>query len=205
MQESQKDSPSQSIPSYRVNRSVDDASLEADDSDEPAEIRLPSHGVLYALIIGVLGGLIAAFLHIMITFINAPLYNEATRLADKMSSSMAGTIAGLGCLNVFIDLALSFTIGYVMARIVVLRRYGALAGAFFGATTYLSGFIVQYLPNYPGKIVSNTSPSSGLVFAGILTSIVILLVYSAMAALMALWGAWSATRKHPYYQRQEQE
>lgn len=204
MQDSQNDSPLQPILSNHGHRSADDASLEVDDSDyRPAEIRLPSNGLLYALIVGGLAGLVAAFLHIAITFINAPLYHEATRLADKMSSSMAETIAGLGCLNVFIDLALSFIVGYIVGRMVVLRRYGVLAGALFGAITYLAGFIVQYLPNYPGKIVSNTSPSSGVVFAGILTSIIVLLVYSAMAALMALWGAWAATRKHPYYQRQE--
>jgi len=31
------------------------------------------------------------------------------------------------------------------------------------------------------------------------------LIYSAIAALVALWGAWAATRKHPYYQLQAQE
>lgn len=203
MQDSPNDTPSQPILN-RARRSADDASLEADGSEyEPTELQLPPKGLFYALIVGGLGGLAAAFLHIIITFINAPLYNEAVRLGDKMSSSMAGTIASLGCLNVFIDLAFSFVVGYLVGRMAVRRRLGALAGALFGAITYLAGFIVQYLPNYPGKIVSNTSPASGTVFAGILISIVILVVYSALGALIALWGSWAATRKHPYYQQQE--
>jgi uncharacterized membrane protein YfcA len=207
MQDSQKDSPSQPIWSNHAPCSADDASLEEDNGEyEPAESQLPSNSLLYTFLVGGLTGLVAAFLHIAITFINAPLYNEAAHLADKMSSNMAGTIAALGCLNVFIDLALSFAVGYVVGRIAVLRRRGALAGACFGAVSYLAGFIVRYLPNYPGRMVSDVSPSSGVVFAGIVTSIIILLIYSAMGALLALWGAWSATRKHPYYyQRWEQE
>jgi hypothetical protein len=206
MQDSQKDSPAQSMVSSRAHRSADDADLGANDSDyEPTEIQLPAKGWLYALVVGVVGGLIAAFLNIVIIIINAPLYNQAARLNTKMSSNMAGTIAGLGCLNVFINLALSFVAGYIVGRMAIRRRYGALAGACFGAVAYLAGFIVQYLPNYPGKIISSTTPSSGEIFAGILTSIVVLLVYSAMGALIALWGAWAATRKHPYYQQQEQE
>ncbi len=206
MQDSQKDSPSQPLWSDYEHRPADDARVEADNSEyEPAESQLPSNGLLYTLMVGGLTGLVAALLHIAITFINAPLYNEAARLADKMSPNMAGTIAGLGCLNVFIDLALSFAVGYIVGRIAVLRRRGALAGAFFGVITYLAGFIAQYLPNYPGKIISNTSPSSGTVFAGVLVSLIILLVYSGLGALLALWGAWAATRKHPYYQQREQE
>ena len=206
MQDSQKDSPSQPTQFSHRHHSVDDASLEADNGEyEPEESQLPSNGLLYALLVGGLTGLVAAFLHIAITLITAPLYTEAARLADKMSSNMAGTIAGLGCLNVFIDLALSFVVGYVVGRIAVLRRRGALAGAFFGVVTYLAGFIAQYLPNYPGKILSNTSPSSGTVFSGILVSIIVLLVYSGLGALLALWGASTATRKHPYYQWVEQE
>lgn len=206
MQDSQKDSPSQPTWSSHVPRSVDDASLEADNGEyEPAESQLPSNGLLYALLVGGLTGLVAAFLHIAITFINAPFYNEAARLEDKMSFNMAGTFAGLWCLNVFIDLALSFVVGYVVGRIAVLRRRGALAGAFFGVVIYLTGFIARYLPNYPGKILSNTSPSSGTVFAGIMVSIIGLLVYSGLGALLALWGAWTATRKHPYYHGIEQE
>lgn len=206
MQDSQKDSPSQPLWSDYEHRPADDASVEADNSEyEPAESRLPSNSLLYTLMVGGLAGLVAALLHIAITFINAPLYNEAARLADKMSPNMAGTIAGLGCLNVFIDLALSFVVGYIVGRIAVLRRRGALAGACFGVVTYLASFTTQYLPNYPGKIISNTSPSSGTVFAGILVSLIILLVYSGLGALLALWGAWTATRRHPYYQQREQE
>jgi hypothetical protein len=189
-----------------VQNSTDDGGLEADGSEhELTEIQLPSNGLLYALIAGVLGGLLAACIPIAITFMNASLYQEASRLADKMSYNLAVTLTGLACLSSFIDLILSFVVGYIVGRIAVLRRRGFLAGALVGAITYLGNTIPLYLPNYPGKIASTTTPSSGNVFAGILTIIFIFLINSAIGALIALWGAWTATRKHPYYQLQAEE
>ncbi|HEY4035446.1 MAG TPA: hypothetical protein VGL94_15930 [Ktedonobacteraceae bacterium] len=206
MQDSEKDYPEQPIRFRRAQRSTDDGSLAADGSEyTPEEIQLPSHGLLYALSAGVLGGLLAALIPIAITFMNASLYYEASRQADKMSYNLALTLTGLACLSSFIDLVLSFVVGYIVGRIAVLRKLGLLAGALVGAITYLGNSIPLYLPNYPGKIVSTTPPSSGNIFAGILTIIFILLIYSAVGALMALWGTWTVTRKHPYYQRQEQE
>jgi len=195
MQDSEKDYPSQPIPSRpTAHHSADDASLEADDSEyEPAEIQLPSHGLLYAVIVGVLGGLIAASIPVAITFMNASLYYQASRLGEKMSYNLAVTLTGLACLGTFIDLLLSFAVGYIVGRIAVLRRRGFLAGALVGAITYLGYTITLYLPNYPGKIASTTPPSSGTILPGILTTIVIFLIYSAIAALIALWGAWTAT------------
>src|SRR5689334_12659867 len=117
MQDLPKENPSQPIFN-RAHRPADDSNLEADDSEyEPVEIQLPPRGLFYAFIVGGLGGLVAALLHIAITFINAPLYNQAVRLGDKMSSNMAGTIVGLGCLNAFVDLALSFVVGYIVGRL----------------------------------------------------------------------------------------
>lgn len=206
MQDSEQDYPEQPIRFRRAHRSTDDGSLAADGSEcAPEEIQLPSHGLLYALIAGVLGGLLAASIPIAITFMNASLYYEASRQADKMSYNLALTLTGLACLSSFIDLVLSFAVGYIVGRIAVLRKLGLLAGALVGAITYLGNTIPLYLPNYPGKIVSTTPPTSGNVFAGILTIIFIFLIYSAVGALMALWGTWTAARKHPYYQRQEQE
>jgi len=211
MQDSEKNYPSQPIPSRHAHHSTDDASLEVDDSEYgPAEIQLPSHGLLYAIIIGVFGGLIAASIPIAIVLVNASVYQEAARLAllDKISPNQMNTIwttVQLGCLGTFIDFLLSFAVGYIVGRIAVLRRRGFLAGALVGAITYLGYTITLYLPNYPGKIASTTPPPSGTILPGILTTIVIFLIYSAIAALIALWGAWAATRKHPYYQLQAQE
>ena len=202
MQGSKQDYPSR--PSRHTYHLTDDATLEADDIEqEPAEIQLSSHGLFYALIIGVLAGLLAAFIPVAITLMNAPLYYEASRLGDKMSYDLAITITGLGCLGSLIDLLLSLVVGYIVGRIAVLRWRGFLAGALVGAITSLGGFIVHYLPNYPDKIVPTTPPPSGAILPGILTMIVILLVYSLIGALMALWGARMATGKHPYYQAQE--
>src|SRR4051794_5950362 len=99
MQDSEKDYPSQPIESRPAHHSPDDASLEADDSEyEPAEIQLPPHGLLYAVIVGVCGGLIAASIPIAIVLANASVYQEAARLAlqDKISPNQMNTIADDG-------------------------------------------------------------------------------------------------------------
>jgi hypothetical protein len=202
MQDSERDDSSPPRRSHQERRSTHDASLEADGSEyETPEMDLPSHGLLYALIIGVLGGLLATAISVAITFINASLYQQASRLGDKMPLGTAWTLTELGCLEVFIALILSFAAGYIVGRLAVLRRWGLLAGALVGGVTYLGNAIVLYLPNYPNKIVSATTPSSGQIFAGILISLVIFLIYSAIGALISLWGARTATRKHPYYQQ----
>jgi hypothetical protein len=200
MQDSERDDSSPPIVSDQEHHSIHDANLAAESTEyEPAEIRLPSHGLSYALITGVLGGLLATVISVAMTFMNASLYQQASRLGDKMPLRIAWTLVELGCLGVFIALMLSFVAGYIVGHIAVLRRWGILAGALAGGITYLGNAIVLYLPNYPNKIVSTTTPSSGEIFAGILTSLVIFLIYSAIGALIGLWGAWTATRKHPYY------
>ncbi len=201
MQDSERDNPSQPILSHQRYHSTDDASLEGEEAEyEPAEIRLPSRGLLYTLIVGVLGGLIAASIPVVITLMNASLYQETSHLAlmtNKLSPGQMNTVwttVELGCLGTFIDLLLSFVVGYIVGRIGVLRRRGFLAGALVGAITYLGNAIVLYLPNYPNRIAPTKPPSSGAIFIGILTTIVIFLIYSAIGGLIALWGAWTATR-----------
>jgi cell division protein FtsX len=98
---------------------------------------------------------------------------------------------------------LSFAAGYLVGHMTVLRKRGLLAGALVGAIVSLGGFIVHSLPTYPDKIVSVTPSSSGAIITGILAAMLFLLIYSAIGALIALWGAWTATRKHPYYQLTE--
>src|SRR5947199_6628115 len=110
MQDSENDYPSQPMLSRHRYHSIDDA------EHEPAEIRLPPNGLLYGLVIGVLGGLIATFIPVTITLMNTSLYHEASRLGDKMSTSTAWTITELGCLGIFIDLVLSFVVGYIVGH-----------------------------------------------------------------------------------------
>lgn len=206
MQDSDKDYPSQPIQSSHADYSADDVNLEVDDTEyELAEIQLPSQSLFSTLIIGVLGGLLATAISVAITFMNASLFHEASQQGDKMLLSTAQTITELGCFEVFIDLLLCFVAGYIMGRIAVLRRQGLLVGALAGAITALGGFIVHSLPNYPDKIVSTAPSSSGAMVIGLLAAVLFVLIYSAIGALTALWGAWTATRKHPYYQLQTQK
>jgi hypothetical protein len=203
MQDSEKDNSSQSIRSHRAEYSADSTRIEANDTEyAPTDIQLPPHNLLYTLIIGVLGGMLATAISVAITFMNASLYQEASRLGDKMSLNTAWTITGLGCLDVFIDLLLSFAVGYLVGRKIVLRRRGLLAGALVGAIISLGGFLVHSLPIYPDKLVSTTPSSSSAMLIGILAAALFFLIYSAVGALIALWGVWAATRQHPYYQRE---
>ena len=199
MQDSERDDSSSPRVSNQERRSTHDTSLEADGSEyETPEMQLPSHGLFYALIIGVLGGLLATAISVAITLMNASLYQQAPRLGDKMPIGTAWTLIKLGCLEVFIvPLILSFAAGYIVGHIAIFRRWGLLAGALVGGVTYLGNVTVLYLPNYPNKIVSVTTPSSGQIIAGILTSLVIFLISGTIGALISLWGAWTATRNHP--------
>jgi hypothetical protein len=157
----------------------------------------PANGLLYALSAGTLGGLMIVGISVAITLLNAQAFRDATRLQGNMSYSTASTLAGLTCLSYVVTLALCFASGFTTGKFAVRRMYGFYAGALAGAITYIGSFLVQYIPDYPGHVAS-TSTISALA-RGSLFVIVLLLIYGAIGALMGLWGAWTATRKHPYY------
>ncbi len=156
---------------------------------------LPGNGLQYALGIGVAGGLLTAIISVLITLLNASTFQEAARLQEKMSFNVASTIAGLNCLSYFLALLVCFATGYIVGKVAVRRLFGFYAGALAGAITYLGGIVTQYIPNYPGHIASTSTAVAG----GIFFLLILLLIYAAIGGLMGLWGAWTVTRKHPYY------
>ncbi|GAC1511692.1 MAG: hypothetical protein NVS2B12_28550 [Ktedonobacteraceae bacterium] len=158
---------------------------------------LPHNGLLYALGIGIAGGLLTAIIGVIITLSNAATFQEAARLQDRMSLAIANTITGLNCLSYFLALLICFATGYVVGRVAVRRMFGFYAGALTGAVTYLGGIMTQYIPNYPGHIAS--TGSAWPVVGGSLFLLIVLLFYAAIGGLMGLWGTSTATRKHPYY------
>lgn len=205
MQESERQYPKRKRAS-RQPEHISDSDYDRDEREErwqepPAP--LPRNGLQYALGIGIGGGLLTAIFSIAITVLNASTFQEAARLQDKMPFSVAQTITGLNCLSYFLALLVCFAVGYIVGKVAVRRLFGFYAGALSGAITYLGGIVTQYIPNYPGHIAS--SSTAGAVAGGILFLLVVLLVYAAIGGLLGLWGAWTVTRRHPYYLAQQED
>ena len=169
------------------------------DYDDPIIPPLPPNRSIRAILIGVIAGIATAAVNVIITLVNAPMYQAATTHPDKLPANIAGTIAGLACLTFLVGLLIYYIAGSVTGKVVVERRMGFVAGFVAGAVTYLASFLKQYIPNYPGNIPASGSGSSGATIAGIVVILVFLLVSGAIGGLVGLLGARIATRRHPYY------
>jgi hypothetical protein len=191
MQDSEQD-----YPVRKARRRARDEDNDEQDDWLPVS-SLPAKGLLYALGIGIGGGLLTAVIGVIITLANSSTFQEAATLQEKMPFNTATTIAGLNCLSYFLALLICFAAGYIVGKVAVLRSFGFYAGALAGAIAYLGGILTQYIPNYPGHIASTSS--TGAVAGGVLFLIVLLIIYAAIGGLMGLWGVWTTTRHHPYY------
>lgn len=156
---------------------------------------LPERGLWYAGIAGVLAGVLVMIVNIAITLSNTTTYQSMARAGNSISQTTAGIVAGLLCLNLFIELLIFGVTGYLVGRTVIRRRPGFFAGAIGGAIAYLASFLVRYIPNYPG----NTATSGATNGATIGTMLLFVLVSALLGGLISLFGAWLATRKNPYY------
>ncbi|MDQ6660848.1 MAG: hypothetical protein M3Z24_07775 [Chloroflexota bacterium] len=175
--------------------------LEDEGADFPA---LPLHRVRKALIVGVIAGVLAAIVSIVVTIANTSTYNSAaTYPAAKVPLSLAYTLVGLGFLTFLISLLIYLIAGFVTGRIVVLRRFGFLAGAIAGIITRGISFLLSYIPGYPGGISTSgtgtDSTNAGFVVGGIGVVILLLVVWAIIGGLFSLLGSWLATRRHAYY------
>ncbi len=165
---------------------------------------LPRHGVRKALIAGVIGGVLAVIVSIVVTIANTSTYNSAgTYPAAKLPLGLAYTLVGLGFLTFLISLLIYLITGFVMGRIVVLRRFGFLAGAIAGIITRGISFLLNYIPTYPGSISTSgtvtNSTNAGFVLGGIGVTLLLLAVWAIIGGLTSLLGSWLATRRHAYY------
>jgi hypothetical protein len=166
----------------------------------------PHNGLIPTLIIGCIGGIIALAIPIAIVLFNSSLFNAAADAASQnrtgLSYQMAVSILGWQCSGVFIDLLIAFAVGMIVGKIVVKRRLGFLAGAITGAIVYLGLFLAQYIPGYPGVI---TTDARGPWLPGVLTALVLFLLWSGVGGLMSLLGARITTGRHPHYYSQPKE
>jgi MFS family permease len=171
------------------------------DLDEEAfASQLPPGRFKNALIAGVIAGALCSVESIIIAFANTSTYQQAGKYAsDKLPVSLALTIAGMACLSFFIGLLICLVAGYITGRVSVQRSLGFVAGFVAGVVTYGISFLLNFIPNYPGHLAGGGSANVGTVVGGIVIILIFFLVWGVIAGLVSLFGAWLATRRHPYY------
>ena len=116
-----------------------------------------------------------------------------------MKNALALTIAGYGALTFIISMLICLIAGYITGRVSVQRSLGFLAGFVAGIVTYGISFLLNFIPNYPGHIASSGPANTGIVLGGIVVILIFFLIWGVIAGLVSLFGAWLATRHHPYY------
>src|SRR5258708_6751517 len=123
----------------------------------------------------------------------------ATTPQNKLTLSLAEAVVGLLCLTLFISLIIYLIAGFITGKVAVDRRMGFLAAFVAEAVAYILGYIVQQIPGYPGAHATGFSGGLAGLGGGILTSLILLVISGFIAGLVGFFGAWLATRKHPYY------
>ena len=156
---------------------------------------LPQRGLSYALIAGVIAGILDVLLNVVIRLSNSTTYQQMVREGNVLTSSTATTVFSLLCLSLLLNIIIFAVTGYIVGKISVRRRLGFLAGMLIGAIAYLISFLVRYIPNYPG----NTATSGATNVATLGTALLFLLLSALIGGLISLFGTWLATRKHAYY------
>jgi len=212
MQDSEEDAPQRPSPHHNGHRNAyhedvieADSSAEASDSSWSDTSLLPSNGLSKALLTGAGAGILAVLLNVIYAFVTAPVAQQSAQNSSKVASNADYLAFGLGCLIVFVNLAICLVAGYVVGKIAVRRRFGFYAGALVAAILYLASFVTRYIPNYPGNLTTNQATATGSFSVGIVISLVFLLISALAGGLFGLWGARIATSKHWYHQRREAE
>jgi hypothetical protein len=162
--------------------------------------QLPRGHAGKALITGVILGVLVSLQGVLLTLQNADLYRQAAKyVTSNMPLALAGQIAGIFFLGLGISLLIYLIGGIIIGRISVHRRW-AFIGGFVGAVvSSLAGTLLKLIPSYPNA--GNTGLSGGLLgFGGGLAALLIsTIILGVLAGLVTLFGAWLATRRHPYY------
>ena len=172
--------------------------------EEETSFSLPARGIPYAIITGIVAGVLGVLLNLAITFLNAPLFQQAAKAGSNIAYNTALAIVGIQCLNFLLSVFVCYLGGYFVGKMAVQRRLGFYAGAIAGVLMYVVSLLVHYIPGYPGDTPANTPPETAGTMAGIITIVVFLFVWSFIGGLISLWGAWMATSRHPYYAAHEE-
>lgn len=173
--------------------------LEQGDQEDVASFSFPPFGIPYAIITGIVAGVIGILLNLALTFFNAPLFQQVASAGNNVAYNAAFAVVGIQCINFLLSVFACFLAGYFVGKMVVQRRLGFYAGAIAGLIIYVVSLLVHYIPGYPGNTPANTPPETSGTTAGLITLVVFLFVWAFIGGLLSLWGAWMATRHHPYY------
>ncbi|MGH2495540.1 MAG: hypothetical protein ACRDIV_12630 [Ktedonobacteraceae bacterium] len=170
--------------------------------ETPVQPALPAGGTRKMLSIALVAGILAAVVNIVTTLLNAPLYQQAASYAshpNQMPLNVASAVFGLFVLTGVIGLVIYFIAGFIIGKVAVARRFGFLGGFVASAIAQIIGFIVQYIPNYPGKINTGFSSNSLNIGGGLIAALIILVIVALIGGLLGWLGARLATRRHTYY------
>lgn len=168
----------------------------------PDEPQLPPRRVRNTLIIAIVAGFFGVVQTVIVTLANASLYRDAAQFAGRatqMPVGVAETIFGLFCLTSGISLLIYLVAGYVIGKVSVDRRMGFFGGFVAGLLAQAIGFLIQYIPGYPGTVNSGFSGGLAGFGGGLITALVLTLLVALVAGLVSFLGALLATRRHPYY------
>lgn len=153
------------------------------------------------LSISLVAGILVAIISIVVTLVNAHLYQQAARYAgrpNQMPLNIASSIFGLFVLTSVIGLIIYFIAGFITGKVAVARRLGFYGGFVASAISLIIGYIARQIPNYPGSI--NTGFGNPLkAGGGIIAALIFLVIAGLIGGLLGWLGARIATRRHPYY------
>ena len=155
--------------------------------------QLPERGPQYAYIAGVIVGVLAILINVVLTLGNGEAFRRATSQGASVAFSTAASLAGLSFLNLLIITIMLIVMGFIVGRVAVRRRLAFIAGAIAGILASLAIFLERYIPNYP----SNTPTSSATNLGTLIIALILILIAAILAGLVSLLGAWIATRRHP--------
>nr|BBH93799.1 hypothetical protein KTA_19980 [Thermogemmatispora argillosa] len=162
---------------------------------EPA--RLPERGTRYALITGLIMGVLVALVTIVLILVNASLFNEAHRqvMRDALTVRVALLLAAIYGITWLVALIVAFVGGLILGRIAVRRRLGFLAGAVGGIVYSLLLWPTSFIPAYPGNLTGTATLDAGTAVLEVLWC----LLWGLGGALVCLAGTWVASARHPHY------
>ena len=174
--------------------------LDQSEAEEDYIPELPRNRMKNATLAGLIAGILCSIESIIIALINTGNYQQASKFSsNNYPVTLAFTLVGVACLTFFLAMLICFVTGFIVGRVAVQRRYGFLAGFIAGIVTYGISFLLNYIPGYPGHLPGSTTSNAGLILGGIGVILILFLIWGTIAGLLSLFGAWFATRRHPYY------
>jgi len=161
---------------------------------------LPRHHARKALIIGIVLGVLVSLQGVILTLINASVYQQAAKyITTEMPVGLAASIFGIFALSLVISVVIYLIGGLVIGRIAVHRRWAFIGGFIGGVVSSIIGSLLKLIPNYPNA--GNTGFSGGLLGmgGGLAALLISAIILGVLAGLVCLLGGWLMTRRHPYY------